>query len=89
MTRGEGHRGVRPRGQLEIDLDVGTYTVGFNGKTYPDLPLENKGPIDTIRFVATGYGKTGFLKSSIDDVIVVGGEPAVAKIRRNGWPPDF
>ena len=48
---------------LEIDLDVGTYTVGFNGKTYPDLPLENKGPIDTIRFVATGCSKTGFLIS--------------------------
>lgn len=65
---------------LEIDLDVGTYTVGFNGKTYPNLPLENRGPIDTIRFVATGCSKTGFLKSSIDDLIIVGGrKPAVAK----------
>ena len=65
---------------LEIDLDVGTYTVGFNGKTYPNLPLENKGPIDTIRFVATGCSKTGFLKSSIDDVVVVEGrQPVLAK----------
>ena len=26
---------------LEVDLDAGTYAVGFNGKTYPGIPLEN------------------------------------------------
>ncbi len=62
---------------LEVDLDAGTYAVGFNGKTYPDIPLENKGPIDTIRFVTTGCSKTGFLKSSIDDVIVLEGKRSV------------
>ena len=62
---------------LEVDLDAGTYAVGFNGKTYPDIPLENKGPIDTIRFVTTGCSKTGFLKSSIDDVIVLEGKKSV------------
>ena len=62
---------------LEVDLDAGTYAVGFNGKTYPDIPLENKGPIDTIRFVATGCSKTGFLKSSIDDVIILEGKKSV------------
>ena len=46
---------------LEVDLDAGTYAVGFNGKTYPNIPLENEGPIDTIRFVTTGCSKTGFL----------------------------
>ena len=75
---------------LEIDLDAGTYTVGFNGKTYPNLPLENRGPIDTIRFVASGCSKTGFLKSSIDDLIVVGGrKPAVAQGHWRIRPPDF
>ena len=33
---------------LEIDLDAGTYAVGFNGKTYPGIPLESKGPIDVV-----------------------------------------
>ena len=28
---------------LEIDLDVGTYTVRFNGKTYPNLPPREQG----------------------------------------------
>ena len=65
---------------LEVDLDAGTYAVGFNGKTYPNIPLENEGPIDTIRFVTTGCSKTGFLKSSIDDLIVLEGKkPVVAK----------
>jgi hypothetical protein len=62
---------------LEVDLDEGTYAVGFNGKTYLGIPLENKGPIDTIRFVTTGCSKTGFLKSSIDDVIVLEGKKSV------------
>tara|TARA_B110000438_G_scaffold238950_1_gene236996 strand:- start:149 stop:3379 length:3231 start_codon:yes stop_codon:yes gene_type:complete len=62
---------------LEVDLDAGTYEVTFDGKTYRGLPLENKGPIDTIRFVATGCSKTGFLKSSIDDVVVVEGRQPV------------
>ena len=48
---------------LEVDLDAGTYAVGFNGKTYPNIPLENEGPIDTIRFVTTGCSKTGFLRA--------------------------
>ncbi|NRB28400.1 MAG: DUF1595 domain-containing protein, partial [Roseibacillus sp.] len=62
---------------LEVDLDAGTYAVGFNGKIYPGIPLENKGPIDTIRFVTTGCSKTGFLKSSIDDVVVLEGKKSV------------
>ena len=56
---------------LEIDLDAGIYALNFNGKTYPGIPLENKGPIDTIRFVTTGCSKTGFLKSSIDELLVL------------------
>ena len=53
---------------LEVDLDAGSYAVGFNGKTYPDIPLDNKGPIDTIRFVTTGCSKTGFPKGRLRDV---------------------
>ena len=53
---------------VEIDIDAGTYSVSCNGQTYPDLPFDNKVPLDTIRFVCVGCGPTGFSKSSIDDV---------------------
>ena len=62
---------------LEIDLHADTYALKFNGKTYPGIPLENKGPIDTIRFVTTGCSKTGFLKSSIDELVVFEGKKSV------------
>lgn len=55
---------------IDVDVDASTYSVHFNGKTYPDLPLDNKGPIDTIRFITDGCSATGFSKSSIDDVII-------------------
>ena len=59
---------------IEIDVDAGTYTVTFAGKTYPDLPFDNKGPIDTIRFITNGCSDTGFSKRSIDDVTIMKGE---------------
>ena len=55
---------------IEVDMDAGAYTVKFNGKTYPGIPFDNKGPIDTIRFLANGCSATGFSKSSIDDVTI-------------------
>ncbi|MEM7014729.1 MAG: hypothetical protein AAF585_24990 [Verrucomicrobiota bacterium] len=55
---------------LEIDIDNAVYDVTFNGKTYADLPFENEGPIDTIRFIANGCSATGFSKSSIDDILI-------------------
>lgn len=55
---------------IDVDVDAGTYTVRFNGKTYPDLPFDNKGPIDTIRFITNGCSATGFSRSSIDDVMI-------------------
>ena len=55
---------------IDVDVDSGTYAVTFNGKTYPDLPFDNKGPIDTIRFITNGCSATGFSKSSIDDVVI-------------------
>jgi hypothetical protein len=59
---------------IEVDVDAGTYAVTFNGKTYPDLPLDNKVPFDTIRFITNGCSKSGFSRSSIDDVKVTKGE---------------
>ena len=59
---------------LVVDLDAGKYSLTFNGKTYADLPLDNKVPIDTIRFISNGCSKTGFSKSSIDDVKITRGE---------------
>ena len=53
---------------IDVDLDSGTYRLEFNGKTYSDLPLASKGPIDTIRFITDGCSATGFSRSSIDDV---------------------
>ncbi|MAT49567.1 MAG: hypothetical protein CMK32_00065, partial [Porticoccaceae bacterium] len=55
---------------IDVDVDAGTFSVTFNGKTYPDLPFDNKGPIDTIRFITNGCSGSGFSKSSIDDVII-------------------
>lgn len=55
---------------IEVDLDAGHYTVQLNGESYQGLPLDNEGPIDTIRFIANGCSETGFSKSSIDDVII-------------------
>ena len=55
---------------IEVDLDAGAYTVKFNGKTWPGIPFDNKGPIDTIRFLTNGCSSTGFSKSSIDDVTI-------------------
>ena len=74
---------------LEIDLDVGTYTVGFNGKTYPDLPSRTRG-----RSIPSGSlppdAARRFPQGSIDDVIVVGGrKPAVAKATGETDDPDF
>lgn len=59
---------------IEVDVDSGTYAVKFNGKTYPNIPLDNKVPIDTIRFITNGCSKTGFSKSSIDDVKITRGK---------------
>lgn len=56
--------------RIDVDVDAGTYSVIFNGKTYPDLPFDNKGPIDTIRFITNGCSETGFSRSSIDDVTI-------------------
>ena len=56
---------------IEVDFNSSTFQVDFNGKTYKDLPLENEGPIDTIRFVANGCSTSGFSKSSIDDIHVL------------------
>ncbi len=56
--------------KIDVDLDSSTYRVSFNGKTYSDIPFENKGPIDTIRFITNGCSATGFSKRSIDDVMV-------------------
>lgn len=55
---------------IDVDVDAGTYSVKLNGKTYPDIPFDNNGPIDTIRFISNGCSASGFSKSSIDDVIV-------------------
>jgi len=64
----------KPLVTIEIDIDAGTYSVSFNGQTYPDLPFDNKVPLDTIRFVCIGCGPTGFSKSSIDDVTITRAE---------------
>ena len=58
---------------IDVDVDAGTYSVKFNGKTYPDLPFDNKVPIDTIRFISNGCSASGFSKSSIDDVTITKG----------------
>ena len=55
---------------IDVDVDSSTYTVRFNGKTYSDLPFDNKGPIDTIRFITNGCSETGFSRSAIDDVTI-------------------
>ncbi|MFP6874005.1 MAG: hypothetical protein VCA55_10915 [Verrucomicrobiales bacterium] len=55
---------------IEVVMDAGTYTIKCNGKTYPKIPFDNKGPIDTIRFIANGCSNTGFTKSSIDEVTI-------------------
>lgn len=55
---------------IDVDLDANTYSVKFDGKTYPDLPFDNEGPIDTIRFITNGCSETGFSKSAIDDVTI-------------------
>ncbi len=60
----------KPVVAVEIDIDAATYTVSFNGQTYPDLPFDNKVPLDTIRFVCIGCSAAGFSKSSIDDVTI-------------------
>ena len=60
----------KPVVTIHIDLDAGRYSVQFDGKTYADLPFDNKGPIDTIRFITDGCSATGFSKSSIDDVLI-------------------
>ena len=56
---------------VEVDLDSGTYAVTFNGKTYPEIPFDNKVPIDTIRFICNGCSKSGFARSAIDDVKIM------------------
>ena len=58
----------KPVVTVDVDIDAGTYTVRCNGQAYPDVPFDNKVPLDTIRFVCVGCGPTGFTKSSIDDV---------------------
>ena len=68
----------KPVVTIEVDFNSSTYSVNFNGKTYSDLPLENKGPIDTIRFVANGCSTSGFSKSSIDDFKVLADSVALA-----------
>lgn len=60
-----------PTVEIEIDVDRSTYRVKFNDKTYPDIPFDNKTPIDTIRFITNGCSKSGFSKSSIDDVRII------------------
>lgn len=60
----------KPVVTIEIDIDAGTYSVNCNGQTYPDLPFDNKVPLDTIRFVCVGCSAAGFSKSSIDDVTI-------------------
>ena len=59
---------------IDVDLDSSTYRVKFNGNTYAELPFDNKGPIDTIRFITNGCSKTGFSKSAIDDVTISKGK---------------
>ena len=55
---------------IDVDVDAGTYSVTLDGKTYSDLPLDNKGPIDTIRFITNGCSESGFSRSSIDDITI-------------------
>jgi hypothetical protein len=55
---------------IDVDLDMGTYSLTLNGKTYPKLPFDDAGPIDSIRFMAHMCCDTGFSKSSIDDVSI-------------------
>lgn len=55
---------------IEVDMDSSSYTLSVNGKTYDNLPFDNEGPIDTIRFVAHLCNPSNFTKSSIDDVKV-------------------
>ena len=55
---------------ITVDMDASTFDIHFNGKTYADLPFDNKVSIDTIRFVAHLAGSSGLPKSSIDDVVI-------------------
>lgn len=55
---------------IEVDLDSNSFRLSVGGKTYNDLPLDNEGPIDTIRFITNGCSASGFRKSSIDNVLV-------------------
>ena len=59
---------------IEVDMDASTYRVIFNGQTYPDIPFDNECPIDTIRFITNGCSKSGFSRSSIDDVMITKGK---------------
>ena len=57
----------KPLVTIEVDVDAKRYAITFNGKTYPNLPFDHDGPIDTIRFIANGCSESGFSKSAIDD----------------------
>ncbi|MEM7396168.1 MAG: hypothetical protein AAF492_27860 [Verrucomicrobiota bacterium] len=60
----------KPVVTIEVNVDAGTYSLSFNGKTYPNLPFDNKGPIDTVRFTTHLCSVTGFTKTSIDDLVI-------------------
>jgi outer membrane protein assembly factor BamB len=64
----------KPKVTIQVDVDASTYGVTLNGKTYADLPFDNKGPIDTIRFIAHSCGNEGLPRSSIDDVVITTGQ---------------
>lgn len=58
----------KPVVSIAVDMDAATYAVTMSGKTYADLPFDNQVPIDTIRFISNGCSKSGFSRTSIDDV---------------------
>ena len=55
---------------IDVDVDAGTFTLKVGDKEFPDLPFDNKGPVDTIRFIANGCSESGFSRSSIDEIVV-------------------
>ena len=73
---------------IEADTVAGTFSLNYNGQDYKDLPFDNPGPIDTIRFVANGCSTSGFSKSSIDDLVVIEGKKSlVAKTAPKTYEP--
>jgi hypothetical protein len=62
---------VDPVVTIVVDMDKSTYDVSINGKTYANQAFDNKGSIDTIRFIADKTNMSNFVKASVDDVKIV------------------